>query len=102
MQQPRLLALSSAVPPYTIEQPDVAVRAAQLFSKTRDIERLLPVFANTGIDKRYSCVPIDWYNADHGWQDRTKLYVDNSVDLLEKVARKLLDQAKLTVEDIDM
>jgi alkylresorcinol/alkylpyrone synthase len=102
MQLPRLLALKSAVPPYTIEQTDVAVRAAQLFSKTRDIERLMPVFANTGIDKRYSCVPIDWYNADHGWQDRTKLYVDNAVDLLEKVARGLLEQAGLGVEDIDM
>src|ERR1700744_6791045 len=102
MLQPRLLALSAAVPPYAIEQPEVAIRAAQLFSKVRDIERLMPVFANTGIDKRYSCVPIDWYNADHVWKDRTKLYVENSVDLLEKVARKLLDQAKLTVEDIDM
>jgi alkylresorcinol/alkylpyrone synthase len=100
--QPRLLALKSAVPPYTIEQPDVAVRAASLFSRVRDIDRFMPVFANTGIDRRYSCVPIDWYNEDHGWEDRTKLYIDNSVDLLEKVAHKLLDEAKLNVEDIDM
>jgi hypothetical protein len=49
MLQPRLLALKSAVPPYTIEQPDVAKRAAQLFSKVRDIERFMPVFVNTGI-----------------------------------------------------
>jgi alkylresorcinol/alkylpyrone synthase len=102
MLQPRLLALNSAVPPYTIEQPEVAIRAAQLFSKVRDIERFMPVFVNTGIDRRYSCVPIDWYNADHGWQDRTRLYVENAVNLLEKVARGLLEQAKLTVEDIDM
>ena len=99
---PRLLALKSAVPPYTIEQPDVAKRAAHLFSKVRDIERFMPVFVNTGIDRRYSCVPIDWYNEPHGWADRTKLYIDNSVDLLEKVARDLLQQAKLKVEDIDM
>jgi alkylresorcinol/alkylpyrone synthase len=102
MQQPRLLALKSAVPSYTIDQSDASARAAQLFSKVRDIERLMPVFANTGIDKRYSCVPIDWYNADHGWKDRTKLYVENSVNLLEKVARGLLEQARLHVEDIDM
>ncbi|HEY5337003.1 MAG TPA: type III polyketide synthase [Rhizomicrobium sp.] len=101
MQSPRLLALKSAVPPYTIEQPDVAKRAAQLFSKVRDIERFMPVFVNTGIEKRYSCVPIDWYNEPHGWADRTKLYVENSVDLLEKVARGLLDEARLKVEDID-
>jgi len=101
MQYPRLLALTSAVPPYTIDQSDAATRAAQLFSKVRDIERFVPVFVNTGIDRRYSCVPIDWYTADHGWQDRTKLYVDNAVDLLEKVTRGLLKQAQLNVEDID-
>jgi alkylresorcinol/alkylpyrone synthase len=102
MQQPRLLALKSAVPPYIIEQPEVAKRAAQLFSKVRDIERFMPVFTNTGIERRYSCVPIDWYNDEHGWQDRTQLYVDNAVDLLEKVARSLLDEAKMKIEDIDM
>jgi len=102
MQQPCVLALKSAVPPYTIEQPEVAIRAAQLFERARDIDRLLPVFVNTGIEKRYSCVPIDWYNEPHGWVDRTKLYVDNAVDLLEKVALGLLKDAKLTINDIDM
>jgi alkylresorcinol/alkylpyrone synthase len=99
--QPCLLALKSAVPPYKIEQPDVAKRAAQLFSNVRDIDRFLPVFANTGIERRYSCVPIDWYNDPHGWADRTALYIENAVALLERVALDLLDEAGLTVNDID-
>lgn len=99
--QARLLALKSAVPPYTLEQSDVVVRAGRLFGERRDVERLMPIFGNTGIDRRYSCVPIDWYNEDHGWQDRTALYVSNAVDLLEKVARALLEEAKLTTDDID-
>jgi len=99
--QTRLLALKSAVPPYVLEQKDVVVRAGQLFGERRDVERLMPIFGNTGIDRRYSCVPIDWYNEDHGWQDRTALYVSNAIDLLEKVARALLEEAKLTIDDID-
>jgi alkylresorcinol/alkylpyrone synthase len=98
---PRLLALASAVPSYTLDQSDVSRRAAQLFESRRDIARLLPVFENTGIARRYSCVPIDWYAEPHGWSDRTKLYVDNAVDLLEKVALELLTQAKLKREEID-
>ena len=98
---PRLLALASAVPSYTLDQSDVSRRAAQLFERRRDIARLLPVFENTGIARRYSCVPIDWYAEPHGWSDRTKLYVDNAVDLLEKVALELLTQAKLKREEID-
>ncbi|MGH9548376.1 MAG: hypothetical protein ACRD3W_03335, partial [Terriglobales bacterium] len=94
---PRLLALKSAVPPYTLDQTDVSVRAAELFQNQRDITRLLPVFENTGIERRYSCVPIEWYNAEHGWQDRTELYVSNAVDLLEKVVLRLLEDVKLTI-----
>src|SRR6185312_8667415 len=99
--QTRLLALKSAVPPYVLEQKDVVVRALQLFGERRDIARLMPIFANTAIEPRYSCVPIDWYTDEHGWQDRTKLYVDNAVDLLEKVGLALLEEAGLKKDDID-
>jgi alkylresorcinol/alkylpyrone synthase len=99
--QTRLLALKSAVPPYVLEQKDVVVRAGQLFGERRDVDRLLPVFTNTGIERRYSCVPIDWYTDDHGWRDRTALYVENAVDLFEKVANALLDEAGLSKDDID-
>ena len=99
--QARLLALRSAVPLHVLEQSDVLVRAGRLFGERRDVERLMPIFGNTGIDRRYSCVPIDWYNEDHGWRDRTELYVQNAVDLLQKVACGLLEDAKLTTDDID-
>ena len=99
--QPRLLALKCAVPPYTLDQSDVTVRAGHLFRERRDIERLLPVFENTGIARRYSCVPIDWYTEPHGWQERTRLYLDNATDLLEKVTLALLDEARMHRQDID-
>src|ERR1700685_234283 len=99
--RPRLLALKSAVPPYVIAQSDAAEHAQNLFSKVRDMARLYPVFANTGIDRRYSCVPVEWYLEDHGWKDRTELYIENAVDLLETVARGLLDEAGLKPNAID-
>jgi alkylresorcinol/alkylpyrone synthase len=99
---PRLVALKSAVPPFVLNQSDVAERARQLFSEGKDISRLMPVFENTGIARRYSCVPIDWYTEPHGWIDRTQLYVDNAVTLLEKVTLALLDEAGVTKDAIDM
>ena len=99
--RPRLLALKSPVPPYVIAQSDAAEHAQNLFSKVRDMARLYPVFANTGIDRRYSCVPVEWYLEDHGWKDRTELYIENAVDLLETVARGLLDEAGLKANEID-
>ena len=97
----RLLALKSAVPSHILEQADVSTRASHLFRGRRDIERLLPVFTNTGIDRRYSCVPIEWYADPHGWQDRTNLYIENATDLFERVTNALLEEAGLTTDDID-
>lgn len=99
--QARLVALKSAVPPFALEQPDVAARAAHLFRERKDIGRLLSVFTNAGIRRRYSCVPVDWYEQAHGWQERTSLYVDNAVRLLEDVARGLLSDSRLRADDID-
>jgi alkylresorcinol/alkylpyrone synthase len=97
----RLLGLKSAVPPFVIAQSDAASYARKLFGEVRDISRLINVFKTTGIDRRYSCVPIDWYLGDHGWVDRTELYVASAVDLLEEVTDKLLAETGLTADDLD-
>lgn len=99
--KPHLLALKSAFPPFAIDQADAARRARALFEGRKDIDRMMPIFINTGIERRYSCVPIDWYLAPHGWKDRTELYVSNAVDLLERVAMALLDEAGLRRDQID-
>ncbi|HEY5238461.1 MAG TPA: 3-oxoacyl-[acyl-carrier-protein] synthase III C-terminal domain-containing protein [Rhizomicrobium sp.] len=99
--RPRLIALETAVPPFVLNQNDVCTRASLLFQGRSDISRLLPVFENTGIEKRYSCVPMDWYSVNHGWKERTALYVENSVALLEKITRNCLEAAKLKPEDLD-
>lgn len=100
---PRIAALATAVPPHILGQPEVAVRARHLFAESAavDIERLLPVFANAGIDRRYSCVPIDWYDAPHGWTERNALYIDNALELLERAARDCLERAGLEPRDVD-
>jgi len=97
----RLIALKSAVPPYALEQSDVTDRASRLFRERKDITRLLPLFENTGIARRYSCVPIDWYEGAHGWGERTSLYVDNATTLLETVTNALLRESRLPAEAID-
>src|SRR5436305_961798 len=98
---PKLIALQTAVPRYPVNQADAGRRAAHLFAGHPEVLRLLSVFENTGIDTRYSCVPIDWYSEPHGWKERTDLYLQHSVDLLEKAANDCLAEAGLSREDID-
>jgi alkylresorcinol/alkylpyrone synthase len=98
---PRLLALATAVPPYTLDQDDVIERVKRLFARSEHFERLLPVFANAGIRRRYSCVPIDWYEEQHGWPERNRLYLGAALDLLESATGVVLQRAGLAAEDID-
>jgi len=103
MQRPaRLLDLATAVPPFALDQPDVMRRVdAQFGSRSAVVERLLPVFANTGIERRYSCVPIEWYYDDHGWPDRNAIYLTSAVELLERATLDVLARAGRSVEEVD-
>ena len=101
-QSPRLLSLATAVPPFALGQSEVAARARRLFGgDAEELERLMPVFAHAGIERRYSCVPIDWYEKPHGWAERNALYLEHAARLLERAARDALAKARLAPGDID-
>ena len=80
--RPHLLAVATAVPPFLLDQNTVVERIKRLFGRSPELDRLLPVFANSGIGRRYSCVPLEWYDAAHGWADRNRVYLDSALDLV--------------------
>jgi alkylresorcinol/alkylpyrone synthase len=96
-----LVSIATAVPPYALEQDDVAARVHAQFSRSEVVQRLMPVFNTTGIRRRYSCVPIDWYYDAHGWPERNATYLDTAQTLLEGAAREALERASLTAADLD-
>jgi alkylresorcinol/alkylpyrone synthase len=98
---PRLLAVATAVPAYPLDQDDVIERVRRLFGGAQALERLLPVFTNTGIRTRYSCVPIEWYDRPHSWAERNHIYLSAALDLLEATTLRLLDRAGLGRHEID-
>lgn len=98
----RLLAVATAVPPYALDQQDVARRLQlALGSRSPEIARLRPMFGNTGIERRYSCVPIEWYEELHGWPERNRIYLTSAVDLLEAATREALARAGRSAAEIE-
>src|SRR5712691_13123573 len=97
---PCLAALATAVPAYALDQEAVVERVKRLFAGTEEITRLLPVFANSGIVRRYASVPIDWFAEPHSWPERNRLYLATAVDLLESAAGRVLDRAGVAAEAI--
>ncbi|MEX2201129.1 MAG: type III polyketide synthase, partial [Dongiaceae bacterium] len=99
---PTVEAVATAVPPHIIRQSDAEAVARHLFDRDRsDIERLLPVFANAGIEKRHSCMPLDWFSEAHGWKERNDLYERHALQLIEQAATACLDRAQRRAGDVD-
>ena len=98
----RMLAVATAVPPYALGQAEVTRRIElALGPRSREIVRLLPMFGNTGIDRRYSSVPIEWYEELHDWPERNRVYLDSALDLLEAATRRVLERTQRRIEEID-
>jgi alkylresorcinol/alkylpyrone synthase len=100
--QARILAVATAVPPYELGQTEVMRRIdLALGPRSREIVRLLPMFGNTGIDRRFSCVPIEWYEDLHEWPERNRVYLDSAMDLLESATHRVLARAGRSADEID-
>ena len=101
--EPHLLAVATAVPSHALAQGAVADRAWHWFdhAPAAELDRMMGVFGNAGIDKRHSTVPLDWYDHPHGWAERNTLFLEHALDLIEEAARKAIALADLEPSDID-
>jgi len=69
--------------------------------KEEQFDRLASAYGNAGIERRYSCVPIEWYEAEHGWKERNRIYLEHAIPLIQQAAETALDRAGLSTTDID-
>ena len=99
----RLASLATAVPPHVLHQDALMTRAAKLLPgyNSDALERMLPVYRNAGVETRYSCVPMDWYEHRHGWVEKNRLYLDHAVALGAAAAGRALAGAGLAAGDVD-
>jgi alkylresorcinol/alkylpyrone synthase len=99
----RLAALATSVPPYELRQDALMTHAAKLLPGVDAdvLARMLPVYENAGIETRYSCVPLEWYERPHGWAEKNRLYLDNAVTLSAAAAEDALDRAGLGASEVD-
>ena len=94
-----ILSVATATPEHKLSQTDALARVNRV---TSVFARLSGIYTNSGIETRYSCVPPDWCQKHHGWEERMAEYQRHALDLLEKVATKALAAAGLAPHDIDV
>jgi alkylresorcinol/alkylpyrone synthase len=94
--------VATAVPEHRVPQDDVVRHASRIFRENpAAVARMTPIYGNAGVVQRFSCVPADWYEADHRWSQRNRLYVDNAVKLLATATERCLLRAGRNLDEID-
>lgn len=98
----RLRSLATAVPEHTLKTDDVIREAVTIFAGRHvDFERMMPVFANTGIECRYSVKPYAWFRGDQGWPERTEAFIEGASELFRRAVTAALEQANAAAEEVD-
>src|SRR3984957_2497695 len=98
-----MLGLATAVPPYALEQAEIARRAETAFADTfARFPQLAEVFKNTGIERRYSARPIDWFERRLDWTERSTAYLDSATPLFVAAAENALARANCRARDVDI
>lgn len=94
-----IASVATAVPQHVVDQSWASETAQTVYPQ---FARLDALYTNTGIDTRYAVKPREWYLQPRSWEERTAVYQENALELLERVAKQSVDEAGLSLRDIDV
>jgi alkylresorcinol/alkylpyrone synthase len=100
---PRLLSVATALPDHVVRQEDARAFVAQLFHAglLEADPRLLGVFDSTGIAKRHTPMPLEWFGRPHDLGESNALYIEHAVPLAERAIALALERAGLAPDAVD-
>ncbi len=99
---PRIVSLGTAVPPYCFSQRDLRETAKFHFKKeVRGIERLISVFDHAQVQKRFFCVPLEWFGCSHSFSEKNDQYIHWAEKLSVQAIENCLEQTEVRPEQID-
>jgi alkylresorcinol/alkylpyrone synthase len=94
----QICSIASAVPEHRIDQ---AVTRDFVLAKAPEFRSHAALFRNTGVETRFSCVPMEWHVTAQDWSSRATVFQKAAVELLESVARKCVDRAGISFGDVE-
>ena len=88
MREVSLLSIATAAPENIVEQSKVESLAADVFPEL--FERypvMIEIFRNSGIERRHTVRPLEWYLQPRDWSDRSQVFHEEGLALFERVAK---------------
>lgn len=98
----RLVDVVSAAPAHVLPQALAAEFARRTFGpRMPQLERLMPIFENTGIETRRTCRPLPWYDESHTLAENSSAYIEAACTLCAQAGAQLLQRQGLRPDQID-
>lgn len=93
--------ISTAVPENSFTQEEIFQLAKEVFAtEGHDISKYESAFINTEIKRRHFAAPLSWYLESHTWSDRNRLYIEQSLRLLEEITTSAIHSSQFELKDI--
>ena len=90
------MSVGTALPSYSISQDETMEFARELFSESfRDIGRLLKVFHNGEIEKRYFAKNLDWFRKEHSFSEKNDAFIEAAIPLCSEAIQSCLGSPRL-------
>ncbi len=99
---PRVVSVGTAVPPFCSTQQDIREVARQHFQeKLECTPSLMDVFENVNVNRRFFCVPREWFGRDHTFSAKNEEYIRWSERLSVEAIERCLEKAGLGPQQVD-
>jgi len=97
-----LISVGTAVPKYEVSQAEVKEFISSMFSDTvPEISRLLSIFDNSAISRRYLSVPLQWLERSHSFPERNEKYRSIAAEISKEAIANCLEKANADSGNID-
>ncbi len=98
---PYLASIATIDFPSKVKQEDVKEYASRMFSNSfPEINRMMPVFDNTGIKMRNLCKPLDYYYKPHSFHDRNLDFIEIALSWSVKAIEECLERADTAKDEV--
>ncbi|MFB6466071.1 type III polyketide synthase [Cytobacillus sp. Hz8] len=98
---PTIVSVAEALPHFELKQAAVLDFARELFSESfKDIERLLTVFQNGCIEKRYFVKELSWFKEEHSFAEKNNAYIESAINLGSKAILNCLRNPHFLAREI--
>lgn len=99
---PKIASISTYKPPYTLNQTNIEQLTKELFKdKIAQLDRLLKVFENGDIETRNFCVPLEWHQTNHTFEERNDIYIELATKYSGEVIQTCLQNTTFLQQTID-